>query len=286
MSKMYIMVGLPASGKTTKSFELMKYGNTVRINKDSLRTMLHNDVFNGRNEGMTRDASRTLAKAFLAQDINVIIDDTNLNEGTLQSWKDLGMEAGAKVEIVDLTDVPVEECVFRDGQRQKSVGNTVIKNMALQYGIQPQPVKGYCIFDIDGTISDPGHRRHYVQQTPKDWKGFFSHMNEDTLRKEVASLAIDYYNKGHQIIYVSARPDDYREVTLKWLNDHNMSFGWTLIMRKSGDKRPDTEVKQEIYDRYLKKYPIEVVVDDRPVVIKMWEGNGLKVIDVGDGVDF
>jgi len=281
------MQGLPASGKSTRAEELLReMGNAVRINKDLLRTMLHFDNFTGKNEGLTRDAARTLAKTFLSKNLNVIIDDTNLNEGTLQSWKDLGMEAGAKIEIIDLTDVNVQECVYRDSLREKQVGGTVIKNMALQYGIQPMPAKGYCIFDIDGTIADCEHRRHFVETTPKDWKGFFSHMSEDPVRKEVAKLAIDYYNNGHQILYVSARPEDYRDVTLEWLANNNLSFGWTLIMRKSGDKRPDTEVKQEIYDRYLKKYPIEVVVDDRPVVIKMWEGNGLKVIDVGDGVDF
>ncbi len=58
-------------------------------------------------------------------------------------------------------------------------------------------------------------------------------------------------------------------------------------MRRSGDKRPDTEVKQQIYDTYFKdKYNIAYVIDDRPSVIQMWRSNGLEVIDVGEGVDF
>lgn len=61
MAKLTIMRGLPASGKSTKAKELLSVGNTVRINKDLLRTMLHFDTFTGRNEGMTRDAARERA---------------------------------------------------------------------------------------------------------------------------------------------------------------------------------------------------------------------------------
>ena len=58
-------------------------------------------------------------------------------------------------------------------------------------------------------------------------------------------------------------------------------------MRKSGDKRPDTDVKKEILDKYFKdKIKIFTVIDDRPSVIRMWKENKLDVIDVGDGIDF
>ena len=290
MSKLTVMCGLPASGKSTRSMEIMRErGNTVRINKDLLRKMLHFDTFSGRNESLTRDAARALARAFLQDGVNVIIDDTNLNPRTFQSWTDLAKELGVKTEVIDLTDVPVEKCVQRDAERSDSVGGTVIKNMALRYGLQPIPDKGFVVVDLDGTIADCEHRRHFVAQTPKDWRGFFAHMSEDPLRVEVASMVIDYYNRMHQIIYVSARPEDYRDVTLQWLKDKNMSFGWTLLMRKSGDKRPDVEVKQEIYDTYLKRYPIEVVIDDRPQVLsEVWIpalGKD-RVIDVGNNRSF
>lgn len=287
MSKLTIMKGLPASGKSVKAKELLDHGNTIRINKDLLRTMMHFDKFNFNNEEKTRDASRILAKYFLSKGTNVIIDDTNLNNGTVESWKTLAKELSVKIEYCDLTNVPVEECVFRDLNREKPVGGTVIKNMALLSGIQPVPLKGYVLCDIDGTIADIDHRLHYTKTSPKNWKGFFSEISNDTLRQDTAKLLIDYYNKMHTIIFVSARPEDYKEETLKWLEKNNMSFAWTLIMRKSGDKRLDTEVKQEIYDKYFKgKYPIEAVIDDRPSVIRVWRENGLNVIDVGKGIEF
>lgn len=57
-------------------------------------------------------------------------------------------------------------------------------------------------------------------------------------------------------------------------------------MRRAKDSRPDTEVKQDILDQYFKKELIDVVIDDRPSVIRMWRSNGLEVLDVGKGEEF
>ena len=58
-------------------------------------------------------------------------------------------------------------------------------------------------------------------------------------------------------------------------------------MRRGTDKRPDTEVKKQILDTYFPdKSVIHTVIDDRPSVIRMWREQGLKVIDVGEGIEF
>ena len=288
MSKMIIMKGLPACGKSTKAEEILRsYGNFVRINKDLLRTMLHFDKFTGKNEGHTRSAARALAKMFLENGTGVIIDDTNLHSGTLQGWKDLAKEVGVKVEVIDMTDVSVLECVLRDTKRAKYVGGTVIKNMALRYGLVGIPRKGYVLCDIDGTIADTTHRLHYVKGEKKDWKGFFSEMDKDPVRHDVAKILIDYYNQGYCVIFMSARPDDYKEVTLKWLQDHALSFAYTLIMRRSGDKRPDTETKRDMLEQHFPdKSQIHLIIDDRPSVIRLWKEMRLNVLDVGKGEEF
>lgn len=308
MAKLTIMQGLPASGKSTKVQELMKAdGNAVRINKDLLRKMLHFNKWSGKNEGLTREAARILAREFLLQGKNVIIDDTNLNEGTMQSWLDLAkMTLGTKVQTVKM-DTPIEECIKRDAGRLDSVGRSVIVNMALLNGIYPKPAKGFVICDLDGTLCDISHRLHYVKPGKlveissmkdgsmepgfkKDWRGFFAGIPDDKVRTEVLDMLLKYEGMGHEIILVSARPDDHREATEVWLKKAFKGYplAKTLIMRRAGDSRDDTIVKQEIYDNYFKKhdYPILCVIDDRPSVIRMWRSNGLKVIDVGAGVEF
>lgn len=307
MSKMYIMKGLPASGKSTiAQGMIIDHGNTVRINKDLLRKMLHFNKFTGKNEGLTRDAARALAKAFLTNNINVIIDDTNLNEGTMQSWKDFAKELDVTHEVVDLTDVPVEECVLRDTDRQESVGGVVIKNMALKAGLKTFAQKSVVLCDIDGTIADTTHRLHYVnkeahdkwveamkpedrptEEWKKDWKGFFSEMEMDPVRKDIQAMLIALYNEGYTIIFMSARPENYREATLRWLQAHFLTFAYTLIMRREGDKRPDTEAKKDMLEQHFPdKGVIHTIFDDRPSVIRLWKEMGLNVVDVGKGEEF
>ena len=290
MAKMIIMVGLPASGKSTTAKEIIAAeGNTVRINKDLLRTMLHFDKFTGKNEGITKQTARAVAKELLQAGKNVIIDDTNLNPGTVQGWVDLAKECNAKIQYVRM-DTSVSECIERDADREKSVGRDVIVKMALQH-LEYLKGEKVVICDLDGTLCDITHRLHFVRGSEqKDWKGFFEALKNDKLRTEVLERVLKVCaDNNARLIFVSARPHDYYEHTIKWIFDHTISepFDYdALIMRESGDKRPDTEVKAEIYEKYLKNLKIVKVFDDRPVVIKMWREKGLDVEDVGHGVDF
>lgn len=292
MSKMIIMRGLPASGKSTRAEELSKeMGNAVRINKDLLRTMLHFDKFTFINEERTRNAARVVAKKMIEEGACVIIDDTNLNEKTMQSWKDLGREFGCKVEVVDM-DTPLEECIERDKKREKKVGEHVIYQMALQNGMVPEST--FVICDIDGTLAETTHRLHYlyadvgklVPHEKKDWGGFFKAAGDDRFRAEVWEQVAA---ENSDVILVSARPEEYRAQTQEWLAKHGLHEGWdykTLIMRKSGDRRDDDIVKAEVADRYFKGHTIKRVYDDRPRIIRMWRERGYDVVDVGPGTEF
>jgi len=282
---MTIMRGLPASGKSTKAAEIIREGNTVRINKDLLRTMLHLDKFTGRNDGHTRDAARKLADWFLANSVNVVIDDTNLNPATVQSWKDLAKIHGAKIEYADCLDVSVEECIARDAAREKRVGAHVIQRMALQH-LSYLAGERAIICDLDGTLCDIRHRLGFVQGETKNWHALFGAISNDILRMDVVEQIAKWSTADTRLILVSARPDTYREATEQWLEQNFHLRYAALIMRDSNDKRPDTEVKADFYDKYLKRLDIAVIFDDRPSVIRMWRERGLNVIDVGQGVEF
>ena len=288
--KLIMMKGLPASGKSTKAKEIVEQGGWVRLNRDSLRPMLHFGKWSGRNEGLTVDAEIALATHFLKNNTNVVVDDCNLGQSHRYRWSNVARECGAKFEVVSI-DIPVSTCRFRDTERENKVGVDVITNMALQYGMHPDPEKGYVLCDLDGTLCDIKHRLHHVKKEPKDWKSFFAAIPHDTLRTDVAEKVVDFANEGYDIIFVSARPEDYKKQTLLWLiknmSDKLPQGFLTLIMRRIGDKRPDTEVKQDILNNYFTdKSKIKVVIDDRPSVIRMWKENGLDVIDVGSGVEF
>lgn len=291
MAKIIITRGLPASGKSYEAKKLMeKSGNYVRINKDSLRTMLHFDKFNYHNEQKTQNASYYLVEMFLKQDVSVIVDDTNLNPKVLQSYKDLAKECGAIIEYLDMTHIPVDVCIYRDKLREKKVGETVIQKMALQY-LDYMKGENVIVSDMDGTLADCEHRREYSHGEKKDWNKFFSMMPSDTLRKDVLDWILHAQKTGREmgysmpLIIVSARPEKYRQFTVEWLDKHNIKYDM-LLMRPDSDSRDDTLVKSDIYDKYLSKLNISVWFDDRPKIIRMLKEKGVNVKDVGNGVEF
>lgn len=294
MPRMTLMRGIPASGKSERSKEIMKeQGNTVRVNKDLIRTMLHFDKFTPKNERITAMVAERIVEAAIEHNLNVIVDDTNLNPTTYNSWKALGHRLGAKVHTEDL-DTPIGECLVRDACREKTVGAHVIIKMALQY---KEFMKGQKVVlcDLDGTLCDVEHRRHFLTDDPdrKDWKSFFEGLPQDTLREDVAEKVMTAMaeNKAH-LILVSARPEEYREATMNWLAEQGQKYQGkfpsfvTLIMRADNDSREDSIIKKEIYDKYLKDINIVKIFDDRPRVIRMWESLGLPVEDVGNGEEF
>lgn len=285
MPRITILSGLPASGKSTKAKEMLKEGNCVRVNKDLLRTMLHFDKFSGNNEKLTVNTQVAIVKEILSTSSkNVIIDDTNLNKKVVDRWNEVANEHNTTCEYIFI-DTPVEECVARDASRPDMVGKSVIINMARTYGLYPFDRKEI-IVDIDGTLADISHRKHFVLSEPKKWKEFFELCGEDKPRDDVYAKVMEMkFEHDADIILVSGRPEEYRKTTEEWLDKHSIQYT-TLIMRPSGDSRPDTVIKENILNKFFKKENIVMAFDDRPRIIRMWESHGIKVEDVGDGIEF
>lgn len=282
--KLTLMVGLPGSGKSTKAKEIIKAsGNTVRINADLLRTMLHFDTFSGPNEGITNDVMNMVARGLLKNNINVIIDNCNLSERHRQRWSGIAQECGAKFEIVDLTNVSVDECIMRDSKRPNPVGRHLIIMMAMQYKLLV--LDKVIICDLDGTLCDATWRQHHVRKDPKDWDAFYAGIPEDEPRMEVLDLIRSYKVGGHNIVFMSGRPETYRIQSECWLYKYWITNP-ILLMRKAHDRRPDYIVKKELMETYLIKENIVVAIEDRPSIIRMYRENGIPVIDVGNQIEF
>lgn len=127
--KLIICKGLPASGKSTWSKEYVKNNeNTVRVNRDEIREMLGKSWDTNYENKVVVPGERKFVRAALEQGINVIIDDTNLNPSVMEMWKRVGKEMSAEIEVKEF-DTPLEECIKRDLQRDRTVGEAVIMRM-------------------------------------------------------------------------------------------------------------------------------------------------------------
>jgi predicted kinase len=134
MARLLITRGLPASGKTTFARKLQP--GVVRVNRDDLRRMLHGRrLFTQWAEGQVTHAQRATAEALLRAHADVIVDDTNLRARTVREWAELAARFGATFEVHDFTDVPLEECIRRDADRDETdrVGADAITRMHDRY---------------------------------------------------------------------------------------------------------------------------------------------------------
>jgi predicted kinase len=298
MATIYILKGLPGCGKTTLAKKLLKSEKKIlRINKDDLRSMAQFGGYQSTSERAIVQAEYDIVDLWLSKGFSVIVDDTNLNPIHSNKYEEIAKKyPWANIKYHDLLSVPIEQCIAQDLQRKgtsRYVGKDNIINMGFRFGVMHQ-TRSCVIFDLDGTLSDPSHRRHFVRQAQGDeinpewkpnWVQFFETCDQDTPREEVIQKARDYHAQGIEVIICSARPEDYREKSEEWLRRHNVPFD-RFIMRRFQDYRKDTVVKKEYLDQFLDKTKILRVFDDRPCVIRMWRDNGLDVEDVGDGQDF
>lgn len=142
------------------------------------------------------------------------------------------------------------------------------------------------VFDIDGTLANIEHRLDYVRSKPKNWKAFDAGIPNDSVNYPVAEMfwALDATDQ-HTIVLASGRNERSRQATEDWLRKNSLNAYEKLYMRKADDFRSDDIVKQEILDQIIADYgkKPDMVVDDRPRVVRMWRDNGIFVFNVYQG---
>lgn len=139
------------------------------------------------------------------------------------------------------------------------------------------------IFDVDGTLMDIEHRRHFVVQRPKDFDAFREATSQDTAKEDIFAVAKALKAAGHRIIISSGRNKSQRAVTLKQLMGAGLVFD-ALYMRSDKDFRPDDEVKSQMLDKMIKDgFNPTMAFDDRQRVVDMWRDRGLTVAQVAPG---
>lgn len=87
--------------------------------------------------------------------------------------------------------------------------------------ILPEHVKNYLI-DIDGTICD---------DIPNEEPERMATATEYSNAKEILN---GWYNEGHIITFFTSRTEEHREVTEKWLAEHNFKYHGLLMGKPRG----------------------------------------------------
>jgi predicted kinase len=289
--------GLPASGKSSWARAWVAEGpRRARVNRDDLRmTTFGRHVLAGWQEKVVTSAQRAAAEAILREDVDVVVDDTNLRLRHARAWADLADRLGARFEVRDFTDVPLEVCLARDAARiavgERGVGEDLIRGLHARFlGSGPLPpvqarvpadrrylpdpaLPPAWIVDVDGTLALMGARSPYAWHL----------VGEDAPNPPVVELVRALRGAGNAIVVVSGRDGVARSATQAWLDRHEIPHD-ALLMRVRGDGRRDSLVKREIFETVIRRrWQVRGVLDDRDQVVRMWRGLGLTCAQVAPG---
>jgi predicted kinase len=121
-----LAIGMPGSGKTTW---FGRRGITP-LSSDLLRGILFDDVEEQRYQGLVFSTLRSLLRARLIAKMPMnYVDATNLSIHERRQWIKMAKSFGYEVQAV-FFDVPLEVCLERNRQRDRSVSEDIMLRMA------------------------------------------------------------------------------------------------------------------------------------------------------------
>lgn len=296
MKVLEITVGASCSGKTTYAVKQAKEKGIINVNRDDLRKSLFgveklaDYVFSRHKEDLVTKAQVAMVEAALTAGKSVIVSDTNLDPERWGVWIDLAKKHQA-LFISTFFPLPLVELMKRNIKREFSVPESVLRSHVERFEKnfpnevdywQPvpyiEPADNVCapyayIVDVDGTLAHMDGKRG-----PFEWHKVGGDSVDYSVVRTIRSLALH-----HNIIVMSGRDECCREETTAWLHTAGINYDM-LLMRKMDDYRPDTKIKDELFEEHVAgKFRVLAAFDDRNVVVQMWRSKGIKCYQVEYG---
>ena len=167
------------------------------------------------------------------------------------------------------------------------------------------------VFDLDGTLADDSHRKHFLMIEPKNWFAYFDACDKDlpiwaVMDTMCALNSMRNSRDGyvHSVEIWSGRSEgedlQIRAKTIEWFRTwtrgdvvipktHALDFftgdpDINLRMRAHDDHRPDYELKRGWLDRARASgQGPDLVFEDRQRCVYMWRSAGVPCFQVAEG---
>jgi predicted kinase len=138
LKRLVLLVGIPGSGKSTLAQKLIARGYKC-LNADSIREELYgNAAEQGDKEQVFGIFFQQLDTA-LADGLDIVIDNTNLNMKQRKPILDRALAAGYSDIQLWLLDVPLDTCLERNRARPRTVPDDIVANMFMELNRSGRP---------------------------------------------------------------------------------------------------------------------------------------------------
>lgn len=128
MSKLFVMVGLPASGKSYEANRISKEEDAYVVSSDAIRAELWGSEEVQGDNSIIFDEVYKRVKDFLTEKKNVVLDATNLSSNRRRALlQDLKKTKCETICVVMAT--PIKTCYERNSTRDRKVPEEVIDRM-------------------------------------------------------------------------------------------------------------------------------------------------------------
>lgn len=131
-------MGIPGSGKTTLAKKIIEKGFTC-LSADPIREELYGAAI---EQGDAKEVFRIFferLEAVMEQGLDVIVDNTNLNQRQRQPILDRAQKFGYTDVQLWLLDVPLDVCLERNRARSRNVPEDIVANYHLELNRTGRP---------------------------------------------------------------------------------------------------------------------------------------------------
>lgn len=146
MAKLYIVRGLPGSGKSKNAKQWVANDpvNRARVNRDDLRDMMHGGYISKVTEEQVTESQYAMIDTLLDMDKEVILDDTNnLNDERVRALIRIALDHEADWEIVDRTNVPLDLCLLENSSQRRIDSGRVVPEKVIRMMHEEIKDRGY-----------------------------------------------------------------------------------------------------------------------------------------------
>jgi predicted kinase len=140
LKKLILLVGIPASGKSTLAGKLVQKGFEC-INADAIRAELYGNELQQGDPQEVFSVFFDRLEALMKDEKDIVVDNTNLKVPHRKQILDRGHKFGYGDVQLWVLDVPLDVCLQRNAARDKKVEEDVLANMFMSFNRGGRPRK-------------------------------------------------------------------------------------------------------------------------------------------------